>query len=149
MSQGMIPFLSRCIHERWDSGKPYHLTAIDDLESFIWVTLWAFLYCKEPTCQEMVWLETFTRLSVVLTFKELFLVHSSSEWDKLGTKGVMDNNMLKLFQSLCNVARQGSEFLDKIGLEDVVSPESLADNIWCRSLEQYGAYLLVLYKWLH
>ncbi len=146
-------FLSARIHERWASGKPYHLTAIDDLESFIWVTLWAFLQRKdkEPRDKEMGWLNMFTspEQGGVHCLKELFLLFRSSDWDRLRTKGGVDRDMLTLFQSLCNVARQGSKFLDEIKLEDGVSPQSLADNIWNRSLEQYGAYLQVLYKWLH
>ncbi|SRR5260221_13322668 len=151
MSQGTIPFLSRRIHKLWTDGKPYHLTAIDDLESFLWVTLWAFLQRKdkEPRGDEMTWLDSFTspRPRIVLGLKGSFLDRSSSAWDILRTRGEIDPNMLNLIESLCGIAHQGSQFLEEIGLEKAASPESLANKIWDKSLEQYGAYLQVLYEW--
>src|SRR5258708_26737929 len=143
MLQGTIPFLSRGVHKLWIEGEPYHLTAIDDLESFLWVTLWAFLQRKdkEPMKQEKAWLDTFTSPNpgIALIFKELFIVRPSSEWAILRTEDKIDFNMFKLIESLCGIARQGSQFLKEIGLETVASPESLANKIWDKSFEQYGA----------
>src|SRR5258708_28979007 len=153
MLQGTIPFLSRRIHKLWVEGEPYHLTAIDDLESFLWVTLWAFLQRKdkEPRGDEMTWLDSFTspKPRVVLFFKAALLGQSSSVWNGLRTTGEIDPNMLHLIESMCGIAHQGSQFLDEIGLEKAASPESLASKIWDKSFEQYRAYLRVLYEWLH
>src|SRR6266436_7706471 len=103
MSQGTIPFLSRRTHERWASGMPYHLTAIDHLESFIWVTLWAFLQRKEwePSYTKITWLDMFTspKPSVVSFFKASLLGQSSSVWNGLRMKGEIDPNMVNLFES--------------------------------------------------
>ncbi len=153
MSQGTIPFLSRRILKLWTDGKPYHLTAIDDLESFIWVTLWAFLHRKDKklTNLEAAWLDSFTspKPRVVLLLKELSLVRPSSEWDILRMEGEIEPNMLNLIESLCGIAHQGSQFLNEIGLEKAASPESLANKIWNKSFQQYGAYIRVMYEWLH
>ncbi len=158
MLQDTFLFVSKRIHERWVSRKPYHPTVIDNLESFIWVALWAYLRRtdRDPeSYMEMTWLHPMwviwspsSKPHPVLLLKELFLDWSSSWGDRFRKRGI-DCDMLTLFHSLGNVARQGREFLDEIGLEDEAPPDSLADNIWNRALEQYGAYLQVLYKWLH
>ncbi len=64
-------------------------------------------------------------------------------------EGEIEPNMLNLIESLCGIAHQGSQFLNEIGLEKAASPESLANKIWNKSFQQYGAYLRVMYEWLH
>lgn len=56
---GTLPFMSHRLLESWDSR---HLhTAIDDLESFVWIVLWSALRTiRSPTSRELDWL---TRIS--------------------------------------------------------------------------------------
>jgi hypothetical protein len=55
--QGTLPFISYCILKYWVSNEhPLH-TAIDDLESFVWVLVWAgLLQSTLRTPEEDAWL---------------------------------------------------------------------------------------------
>jgi hypothetical protein len=57
--QGTLPFISRRILVAWSLDQPTLHTAIDDLESFAWVVLWAALHKSRKTLiKETNWLWT-------------------------------------------------------------------------------------------
>ncbi|KAH9044431.1 hypothetical protein EDB85DRAFT_1854026 [Lactarius pseudohatsudake] len=41
---GTLPFMSMRLLDAWDFGEPAMHTAVDDLESFLWVLIWSLVY---------------------------------------------------------------------------------------------------------
>ncbi|KAH8997245.1 hypothetical protein EDB92DRAFT_1400769 [Lactarius akahatsu] len=41
---GTLPFMSTRLLDAWDLGEPALHTAVDDLESFLWVLIWSLVY---------------------------------------------------------------------------------------------------------
>jgi len=73
--QGTLPFISYRVLAAWAIGKSVLHTAIDDLESFAWVMLWAALHTpavKTPT--EDLWLQALSSDNINMVADKKYVI---------------------------------------------------------------------------
>ena len=75
--QGTLPFISYRVLPAWEMGESVLHTAIDDLESFAWVMLWAALHTPAvKTLKENLWLQALSsdNISMVAMRKHVIMM---------------------------------------------------------------------------
>jgi hypothetical protein len=121
--QGTLPFISYRVLDAWSIKENALHTAIDDLESFAWVLLWAGLHASPvKTHKEASWIEGLSRnnFGLLAAQKCAILHHKFRHKDDFSPHLVTLSPLLKKWFALAWTAKDAlDEVLDRHGLPPV------------------------------